>query len=385
MAITLFFISAVLLFYIYFGYALLLRFLPKKVSPKNSDFKPLPSISILISAYNEEEYIEETLKNKLQLDYPKTQIEILVVSDASTDKTDAIVKKLASTSTIPITLVRQDSRQGKTAGLNRLVTLANSDILIFSDANSIYDASAVKQLVKQFKDPKVGYITGKLIYTQADGSIIGEGCSRYMQYENWLRQQETTISSIVGVDGGIDAMRKSLYSPLTADQLPDFVQPLKVIEQGYQVCYEPTAKLYEQALQMQEQEFRMRVRVCLRALWAIFDMRQLLNPAHYGMFAWQLTSHKLLRYLAFIPQAVILISNLALVGSGLFFQLFFLAQMLIYSFAYYGYRLRDKPNIPSLFGLPYYLLFLNISAAVACYKFLHKEKIVIWQPRQGQV
>ncbi len=248
MLVTIFSLSAFLLFYVYLGYPLLQQCLPHKKRHKKH-LTQLPSITILIAAYNEEIHIGKTLENKLALDYPAEKLNILVVSDASTDNTDSIFKAIADKAALPIALVRQDTGQGKTAGLNRLVEIAEGEILVFSDANSLYNPQALKQLVQQFAEPQVGYITGKLIYTQEDGSIVGEGCSRYMQYENWLRQQETDISSIVGVDGGIDAMRKALYTPLKTDQLPDFVQPLSVIEQGYEVRYEPKARLYEQALQ----------------------------------------------------------------------------------------------------------------------------------------
>ena len=380
----LFIISMVLILYIYIGYPLLLQLLPKKKRKLNFDASFTPSISILIAAFNEEDCIEETLLNKLQLDYPADKLEILVISDASTDNTNKLVETIALSSSIPIRLYQQQSRQGKTAGLNRLVKQAKGDILVFSDANSLYDKYAIKQLIQQFQYEDVGYISGQLIYTHSDGTVIGNGCSKYMQYENWLRQQETNISSIIGVDGGIDAMRKSLYTSLNADQLPDFVQPLKVIEQGYSVCYEPSALLYEKSLKRPEKEFKMRVRVCLRALWALFDMRHLLNPLRYGLFSIQLLSHKLLRYLAFIPQFVVFISNITLINQGLFFQIIFVLQIIFYANVYLGFFYRNRPESIGILSMPYYLFILNISAAVAFYKFIHNEKIIIWAPREGQ-
>src|SRR5690606_14809748 len=246
---------------------------------------------ILIAAFNEEQDIEHTLRNKIELDYPKDLLEILVVSDESVDQTDAIVERIAAEAPIPIRLIRQVPRQGKTSGLNLIAPQATGEILVFSDANSIYAPDALRKLVRNFADATVGYVTGKMVYTNPDGSMIGDGCSAYMKYENWLREKETSIGSVVGVDGGIDAIRASLFRILNPDQLPDFVQPLQVVEQGYRVVYEPEALLKELALDNSDREYRMRVRVSLRALCALHDMKQSLNPGRYGIFSLQPVSH----------------------------------------------------------------------------------------------
>ena len=222
-----------------------------------------------------------------------------------------------------------------------------------------------------------------MVYSNEDGSLVGDGCSSYMKYENWLREQETQIGSIVGVDGGIDAMRKSLYQTLRADQLPDFVQPLKVVEKGYRVVYEPEALLKEEALDDSGREYTMRVRVTLRALWALHDMRQLLNPAKFGMFSLQLISHKLLRYLAFIPVIICFISNVMLLSSGVIYILFLLIQCIFYFFAWQGKLHIEDKNMPVYYSLPYYFCLLNVACVNATWRYLNGEKQVIWKPREG--
>ena len=219
-----FWASFLLVFYIYIGYPLLIELLSmirttvdKSVPNKNTE--DLPSVSILIAAYNEEKDIKDTLVNKIKLDYPREKLEILVVSDESTDATDEIVESIAKVSDINIRLFRQKPRQGKTSGLNLIVPEAKGEIMVFSDANSIYGSDALLKLVENFSDAKIGYVTGKMVYTNPDGSLVGDGCSSYMEYENWIREVETSLGSVVGVDGGIDAMRKSLYENLRADQL----------------------------------------------------------------------------------------------------------------------------------------------------------------------
>lgn len=385
MLVALFWLSLILLFYIYFGYPLMASmvasFWPKPVS-KEAEYRP--RVSILIAAYNEANDIEATLRNKLALDYPPDKLEILVMSDESDDGTDDIIDGIAHGSRFPIRLFRQVPRQGKTAGLNTLVPEANGDILLFSDANSQWDTQAVTKLCSNFADPRVGYVTGKMVYVNDDGSLVGDGCSAYMKYENWLREHETRVGAVVGVDGGIDAMRKTLYQPLNADQLPDFVQPLKVVEQGYRVVYEPEALLKEEALHDSGSEFSMRVRVSLRALWALKDMRHLMNPMRDPVFAWQLISHKLLRYTAFVPLATLALSTLLLAPARGIYTLAFLGLVVFMALAWTGHKREGQGQpLSAIYSIPYYFMLLNIASYKATAAFLKGEKKVIWNPRKG--
>jgi cellulose synthase/poly-beta-1,6-N-acetylglucosamine synthase-like glycosyltransferase len=260
---------------------------------------------------------------------------------------------------------------------------AHGDIVIFADANSIYERDAIRHLVENFSDPTVGYVTGKMIYTNPDGSVTGEGCTAYMRYENRLRALETRFGSVVGVDGGIDAVRRKLYRPMRADQLPDFVLPLRVVEQGYRVVYEPRAILREPALNSADREYRMRVRVALRAIWALYDLRHLLSPARDLRFSWQLMSHKVLRYTAFVPQVLALFSNAMLWSQGSGFRWLLLAQVVFYLLAATGYAMSRRNAGFPLATVPYYLSLLNLSCAHATLKFLRGQKQVLWQPRVG--
>lgn len=379
-----FWFSAFLVVYIYIGYPLLTYVLRKRGRPVAKDWEHQPSVSILVPAYNESREIHETLLNKLALDYPKDRLEIIVVSDESNDGTDEIVLQVAQQADIDIRLVRQVPRQGKTSGLNLILPEAKGEIIVFCDANSIYAPDTLKKLVSNFADPSVGYVTGKMVYTNPDGSLVGDGCSAYMKYENFLREQETLMGSIVGVDGGVDAMRKALYTRLNADQLPDFVQPLKVVEQGYRVVYEPDALLKEQALSESGREYRMRVRVSLRALWALHDMKNMLDPGKFGIFALQLWSHKVLRYLAFIPLALALIANFALLGNGFFYVSVMVAQLAFYWLAAWGHRLSmSGQQLSKILALPYYFCLLNVASAHAFIRYMKGEKQIIWAPRVG--
>jgi cellulose synthase/poly-beta-1,6-N-acetylglucosamine synthase-like glycosyltransferase len=377
---TTFFISIVLVLYVYAGYPLAAAVLgslrPRQV--RKGSFEP--KVTILISAYNEDAVIGATIDNKLALDYPPEKLEIMVISDGSIDRTDEIVNGFAGRN---VRLIRQQPRAGKTSALNMAAPQAQGEILVFSDANSIYAPDALKKLVANFNDPRVGYVTGKMIYADPDGTPVGEGCSAYMKYENVLRSIETRIGSVVGVDGGIDAVRKDLYRPMKPDQLPDFVQPLMVVEQGYRVVYEPEALLWESSLKEASDEYRMRVRVSLRAFWALFDMRKLLAPWYDPIFAWQLLSHKVMRYLCFFFLAVAYVSNGLLLDSGYSYRVLFALQTGGYFLAFSAPLLERNGMKSRVVTFTRYFLLLNVAAAHAFGKFLAGKKQVMWTPRKG--
>lgn len=376
----LFFVSILMLGYVYVGYPILVFLIAKLKNRKVSKGVFQPYVTILIAAYNEEDHIEETIRNKIALDYPKEKMEIIVVSDGSTDKTDDIIKKYEAQG---VKLLRQDPRSGKTAALNMAVLHTTGEILVFSDANSIYDKDALKRVTENFNDPAVGYVTGKMIYTDPNGTAIGDGCTGYMKYENFLRYFETKLGSIVGVDGGIDAVRKKLYQPMNPDQLPDFVLPLKVVEQGFRVIYEPKAILMERALNEAENEYKMRVRVSLRSFWAFYDMLRLFNFKRYGLFSWQLLSHKLLRYLCFIFLISIYLSNLFLWSEGSWYKVSFLLQNAFYISAIIAYFVEKLKRRIGVLYLPYFFTILNLAAGHAFIKFILGQKVITWAPRKG--
>lgn len=372
-----------LVLYIYVGYPIVVFLLARFVGRDIHKADIEPKVTVLIAAFNEEREIEHTILNKLAQDYPPDRLEVIVVSDGSTDRTDAIVRRLAEHDGGRLRFLRQEPRQGKTQALNMAVNHASGDILVFSDANSVYASDAIRRLVRDFADPSVGYVTGQMVYTNPDGSGIGEGSGAYMRYENLLRVLETRLNSVAGVDGGIDAVRRELYVPMRPDQLPDFVLPLNVVEQGRRVVYEPEAILYEPALSVATDEFRMRVRVSLRALWALYDKRSLLDPFRYPQFAWQLFSHKVLRYGAFLPLTGLFFLNALLVGEHPLYLGFLVLQLLVYGLAALGHLLSRSSTVASKLLAPYYFVILNVACAVALWKFMNRQKMVLWKPRVG--
>jgi cellulose synthase/poly-beta-1,6-N-acetylglucosamine synthase-like glycosyltransferase len=342
----------------------------------------VPSITLVTSAYNEAPYIEATIRNKFEQHYPREKIEYIVVSDASDDGTDEIVQKLREKYD-SLTFIRQDTRLGKTAALNKAVSEANGEIVLFSDANSLYKEDAIQKLVRNFADPSVGYVTGKMVYISASDSAVSEGCSSYMKYENKLRLWETEFGSIVGVDGGIDAVRKELYEEMDPEDLPDFVLPLQVIEKGYRVVYEPDALLREDALKSRKSEFDMRVRVALRTYHGLLKKINLLNFFKFGGFSLSLFSHKVLRYNAGFFQILILCLNIVLSVHDAFYAVLLGIQGILYLLAFLGLVSEKRGASRSILYFPYYFCLVNSASVVALVKFLSGSRQSTWSPRQG--
>ena len=374
-----FWASVAVLAYVYAGYPLAVS-LAGRLRPRPVRKAPVtPRVTLVIAAHNEEAVIASTLENKLALDYPRGLLEILVVSDGSTDRTDEVVRGLAGRG---VELIRQEPRRGKTAALNLAAERGRGEILVFSDANSIYEPGALAALVQNFADPGVGYVTGRMVYGVAPGSSAARGCSAYMRYENRLREWETRAGSVVGVDGGIDAVRARLYRPMAPDDLPDLVLPLRVVAEGYRVVYEPGAVLREEALAEPQAEYAMRVRVALRALAALAKMRGLLNPLRHGLFAWQLWSHKVLRYAAPVFQAAAWVSNLVLLPRPAYAAILAL-QSLFYAAALVGWAAPRRRGLPRVVTAAFYLCLVNLAAAHALVLFLLGRRQVLWTPRRG--
>jgi cellulose synthase/poly-beta-1,6-N-acetylglucosamine synthase-like glycosyltransferase len=362
--------------YVYAGYPLTLA-LRRTRACRTVQHTHLPSITVVIAAFNEAKHIEATVRNKLLQDYPAHLLDVIVVSDGSTDGTDDIVSAIGDPR---VTLLRQEPRQGKTLALNRAIASTNRDIIVFSDANSRYEPSAVRSLASAFDDPEVGYVTGKLIYEDPGETAVGGGSGMYIAYENWLRRAESRVGSVVGVNGGIDAVRRGLYQPMRADHLPDLILPLRIVQAGYRVLYIDGAVAHESALGRDADEFKMRVRVILRALHALAETKALLLPRH-GFFAFQLFAHKVLRYLVVIPLGVALLCSALLVNHAMFMALT-AVQVACYGLAAIGWASRGRIRVRLVF-VPFYFCLINVAAGAAIVGFLRGQRQVMWTPRKG--
>jgi cellulose synthase/poly-beta-1,6-N-acetylglucosamine synthase-like glycosyltransferase len=348
-----------LVVYVYAGYPLLLagiRALGAKPVAKGG---AQPPVTLVVSAYNEGEVIGEKLANSCALDYPADRLQILVVSDASTDRTDDIVRAAGDPR---VSLLRMPVRCGKTLGLNEAVSFARGEIIVFSDANAMYAPDAVTALVRSFSDPTIGAVVGESTYSQAEGGADADE-SLYWRYEVLIKRLESALGSVVGGDGAIYGIRKSLYRPMRADALSDFVNPMQIVYDGYRCVYEPGACSVERAAGDFGREFRRKVRIVNRAWRAMMSLKGLLNPVRFGFFSIEVLSHKVLRWLVPLFLVGILATNLMLVELGGIYAATLAAQLVLYGLGSVGYALRQRASLPRILGVPFYFLMVNLASA----------------------
>lgn len=230
-----------------------------------SQFSSVPSVSLLISAYNEEKVIEEKLRNSLILNYPKEKFEIMVVSDASDDRTDEILRGFERQG---VRLLRVEGRKGKVFCKNEAMKVTKGEVVVFSDANTMYEPDAIKELVKHFSDPEVGCVSGELRYRH-EGGVRGE--SLYWKYEQWIKRMEGRLGSLTTVNGAIYAVRKDVLQPLPIDVPDDFATTLLIRSKGLKVLHEPQAVAWEETAPHVLGELRRRVRMVVQARATVFS------------------------------------------------------------------------------------------------------------------
>jgi cellulose synthase/poly-beta-1,6-N-acetylglucosamine synthase-like glycosyltransferase len=295
-----FWFASIAVIYPYTIYPLLLRVLvtawPVRAAPRTAG-SALPSVTLIVSAYNEVNAIGQKLHNTLALDYPSASLQIIVASDASSDGTDEIVRQIAAAEP-RLLLIRQNERRGKSAALNLAVAAARGEIIVFSDANAMYERSAIRELVAGFADPGVGYVVGAALYTDADGHAAAENESAYWRLELHLKRLESAFGCVVGGDGAIYAVRRGLYVNLRDDDISDFVNPMQVVAAGYRGVFVPAARCYESAGDTVAKEFRRKRRIVNRSWRAVRRYAARLSLGKHARFLFMLWSHKVLRWWA---------------------------------------------------------------------------------------
>jgi cellulose synthase/poly-beta-1,6-N-acetylglucosamine synthase-like glycosyltransferase len=373
----LFWFMCVIIIYLYVGYPFLLFVMSKIIKYKPQiDETVLPTITIIVSAYNEQDVIKEKIENLLQLDYPKDMIKYFVCSDCSNDQTDDIVRSFEKDGVI---LIRQNERLGKSACLNKAIDLTDSEIVVFSDANSMYEPESVIKLVRNFSNSRIGYVVGRQLYKTSGKKKSNE--LTYWDYEIFIKKLESTISSVVGGDGAIYAIRRELYEKLEPADINDFYNPLQIIAKGYRGIFEPEAVCYEHQVDDVSREFQRKTRIVSRSFRNVLKIPQVLNPLKTGIFAIQILSHKLLRWMVPVFLVLILFSNLFLLDDK-FYILFLVLQILYYLFALVGFINKGWLKF-AVFSLPYYFFLVNYASFLGIIKGLRGNIQATWQPQRN--
>lgn len=341
-----------------------------------------PSISLIIAAYNEADGIAAKLDNVLALDYPPGQLEVLVASDGSTDGTDAIVQGYAERGIQLLSL----PRGGKAVALNAAVARATGEILVFSDANSIYAPDALRALVAPFADAEVGGVAGNQCYLPEKQSTTNAGERSYWGFDRMLKQFQSRAGNVISATGAIYAIRRALFQPAPDGVTDDFAISTGVIAQGYRLVFAPDAIAYEPASASQSGEFGRKVRIITRGLRAVLLRRQLLNPFQHGFYALQLFSHKVLRRLVVLPLLLLLLVSPLLWTRGIFYRVATLTQLLFYGCAAIGVALgKTRLGQHKLFTLPAFFCMVNTAALLAAINIVRGRRIVRWEPQRTEI
>lgn len=370
------------IFYVYLGYFTLLAILSFFISRPVKKAQVAPSVTLMIAAYNEEQDIREKLENSLRLLYPKEKLEIIVVSDASSDATDAIVKEFSKDG---VRLVRVEGRVGKTQARNIALRDCCSDIVLFSDATTLYRKDVVQKLVRNFNDPEVGMVTGHLLYKDASGGQMGVGQKLFWRYESFIKKAQTKLGTLTGSVGCISAFRRHAYTELPPHIIEDFTEPLEFLRQGYRIVFEEEAICHEKATEDSRQEWSMRVRVIRGGLAGLWHAREMLNPLRYPLVSFQLISHKLLRW--FVPVFAILLFLATVIeyahnSAGVGINVILWGQLLFYSIVAAAFALEASGRLPRIISLAQYFFILNAASLSAIFKSLTTPLETTWETQR---
>ncbi|MGQ0665548.1 MAG: glycosyltransferase family 2 protein [Nitrospiraceae bacterium] len=378
---VIFWAAAGFVIYAYVGYPTILFLLSMlgKLPVRRDDITP--PVSFIITAHNEEKRIQQKIENSLEQDYPKDRLEIIVASDCSTDRTDEIAMSYGAQE---VRLIRATERRGKEHAQKLAVDQASGGIIIFSDVATILSKDGIRNIVKNFHDPSVGCVSSIDQVINNDGKISGEGA--YVRYEMFLRGLESRVNSVVGLSGSFFAARREVCRVWNEDLQSDFNTLLNSVDMGLRGVSDPDSIGYYRNVSDEREEYGRKLRTLVRGMNVLGRRLPLLNPFKYGMFSWQLFSHKVCRWM--VPFAMIsaVLSNAALISSSSLYGAVFIAQMVFYMSAFVGLQFRSQSRIcsRSLFRIPAFFLLSNLSILHAWFRFVSGEKIVSWEPsRRG--
>jgi cellulose synthase/poly-beta-1,6-N-acetylglucosamine synthase-like glycosyltransferase len=361
----------------FFIYPFILKFLAVFVNRKKTTADLNKSISILISAYNEEKVIRDRIENLASQNYDMDKVEVLIGSDNSSDETDKILFELTQKYKW-LKFFSYKQRGGKAGVLNKLINEAKNEIIVFTDANTIFDNDVLKNLVKYFDDENLGGVCGKLILKSEDSNDNEE--SRYWSYETLIKQVEGDLGISIAANGGIFAIRKELYTPIPTEKAvtDDLFLSLKVLSQGFKFAYASDAFAYENTANSLNEEMQRKIRFSATNFQTLLACKELLFHKNL-LLSYAFWSHKVIRWFLPLLLIFIFISNYFLISFGSIFNLFFILQVIFYAFALIGFILYKFKIRFMIFTLPYYFYLSNYALVMGFIKFIKGQNSVIWE------
>ena len=376
-----FWICIFIIVYTYLGYGIVLLLLVtvKRLFKDNKGIISYyqPNVTLLVAAFNEENYIKDKIENSLSLDYPKDKIEFLLVTDGSDDATPEIIKKYPQ-----IKLMHRPERQGKIVAVERAMSEVHGEIVVFTDANTLINKEAINNIVQHFSNEKIGVVSGeKRILNRETDEAAGAGEGFYWKYESKLKKWDDELYSVMGAAGELFALRTKLFEPIPKDSLiEDFYMSFKIIEKGYKIAYEPDAYALEEPSASVSEELKRKIRIAAGGIQSIVRLKELLNPFKYGVITFQYISHRVLRWtLAPLALPMVFITNALLINHGLLYVYLFIGQALFYLAAILGLLLEKKHIRLKLLFIPYYFCIMNYAVYIGFIKYLKGTQSVLWE------
>lgn len=375
-AAVVFWLAVALVTYPWLVYPLLLaaRSRRRKPSPGPGQW---PSLSVVIAAHNEAACIRDKLASTLERGYPRDRLEVIVVSDASSDATDHLV---AGYPDERVTLVRQEPRSGKSPALNRGVALARGDVLVFTDANALFGPGALERLAAPFADPRVGLVSGHGLYADPgarDAQAVSNG---YVRFEAFLRAREAAFGILAGADGAIYALRRTLYRDLRPAEVNDLAHAIEASLAGYEARFDPGAYTVEPPSSHAGQEFRRHVRIVAQNAELLGDWLPRIVRARRWRLLWALVSHRVLRWTTAPALAVTLVANVVSLGTHPLYALTLGAQGVFYALALAGLAAERAGVRLGRAALPYYFCVVSAAGLGGLLRYLRGGAQAVWAP-----
>ena len=390
----LFWIFLGIIFYSYIGYGILLYVIIKvrrffglgKPFVGNEAYEP--EVTLFVSAFNEKDYLKEKINNSKNLNYPQEKVKHVWVTDGSDDGTPEALRKIGG-----VEVHHKPERAGKIAAMNRGMKMVKSPIVIFSDANTNLGKESILEIVKLFKNPKVGCVSGeKRIYSKEADSASGAGEGMYWKYESTLKKWDAELYSVVGAAGELFAIRTELWQEVEKDTiLDDFMISLRVAMSGYTIQYNPEAYAIETASANVKEELKRKIRISAGGIQSVVRLRSLLNIFKYGTLSFQYISHRVLRWtLTPILLLLIIPMNLKLaLDVGLFsmqlYSIVFWSQILFYAASLLGWFLENRQIRLKVLFIPYYFFIMNLSVYLGFFRYIQGNQSVNWERAQRAV
>lgn len=377
--ITLFWISLLIIFYTYIGYGLVLWILVKLFTRTKPTFseQEQPTLTLIVAAYNEEAFIRKKIENSLQVTYPPDKIKYLFITDGSTDQTAGIISEYAN-----IQLMHQDTRGGKIAAVHRAMQEVDTEIVVFTDANTLLNKEAFQKMARHYSLAKVGAVSGEKRVEIDDSGDATAAEGFYWKYESKLKMWDSMLYSVVGAAGELFSIRTALYQPVpTNSLLDDFMISMRIAEKGYTIVYEPEAYAMEKSSASVTEELKRKVRIAAGGIQSIVWLRQLLNPFRYPLLSFQYISHRVLRW-TITPFLLLLVFVLNLVmvlqGAPLFYQLILLLQCVFYILSVGGWLMESRQTRIKILFIPFYFCMMNYAVIAGIFRYFFTTQTGIW-------